>query len=134
MEGLEKSELAKINARLKMLADHGEGLLPSLLTPVPRSRHLQELVIGGRTAIRILLCRGPTQMGSKRPIPHHRKSSQLKEKDEEADRPKEFTLLLGAKERDRKYVPSNAVQKAEERRQIVLNDPSRRREHEEVGP
>lgn len=106
---LQKVDLAKINARLTLLANQGDHLYPSILTPAVRSAHVKELVVNGKVAIRLLLCKGPI---------NHRN---------------EFTILMGAFEKDRAYVPKNAVQKAEERREIVITDPSRRIEHEHVG-
>jgi hypothetical protein len=40
---------------------------------------------------------------------------------------REFTLLFGCTERDRRFVPPNAVEKAEEHRKSVIANPSKRR-------
>lgn len=45
----------------------------------------------------------------------------------------EYTLLLGAEERDRKLVPSNAKRDAESNRETVLAFPeTRRKTHERI--
>jgi len=37
----------------------------------------------------------------------------------------QFTLLIGAKEKDRKFIPKDAVEQAEQRRRLVLADKGR---------
>ena len=113
LQGLERMQLSKVNARLKLLEQSGDELIPSIVTPAVGSVHILEIPIGGNVALRLLLCRGPLNLGKDC---------------------REFTLLFGARERDRKYVPPNAVQKADERRLLIMKDPSRRCEHEHVGP
>lgn len=113
LKSLQKEQLAKVNAKLKLLAQNGDGLFPSLLTPAVGSKHIREIVVSGKVAIRLLLCRGPFFL------------------ERECF---EYTLLLGAFERDNRYVPKNAVAKAEENREIVLADSTRRIEHVHVGP
>lgn len=72
---------------------------PKLLTPTsgrPRQRHILEIPMKGKVALRPMLCRGPFDMRS------------------------EFTFLFGAVERDRIYVPFDAPQQAENNRLALL--------------
>lgn len=108
--GLQKSDLARLNRKLKMLEDNGPELGPKLLAgPIKGHPHIYKIRIDGRVALRPLLCKGPI------------------------DNDGEFTLLMGAFERGRKWVPSNAPGVAEARRQEVLSDPRARRcQHEKA--
>lgn len=107
-QGLEKRLRAKLNAKLDMLARVGPDLPPSLLSNT-RSPHIRKLRIQGNVALRPMLCEGPVNVGT------------------------EFTLLLGANERDRRLVPADADHNAETRRREVLRNPTERRcDHERV--
>jgi hypothetical protein len=102
--GLQKHELAKLNARLDLLEQHGPELLPKMLAgPIRGQPHLYKLVINGRIALRPILCKGPVDMQ------------------------REFTLLMGATERGFEWVPRDAPASAEVLRQHVIDDPSHRR-------
>ena len=107
--GLEKTLRAKLNAKLDMLQRVGPELPPRLLSHT-RSPHIRKLRIHGNVALRPMLCEGPVNVG------------------------KEFTLLLGASERDRSLVPTDADHDAEVRRKKVLSNPAERRcNHERVS-
>lgn len=106
--GLQKKEKAKINFKVDMLAQKGEELFPSILTPTVEP-NIKEIVINGRIALRLMICRGPLNMDGS-----------------------EFTLLLGSQEKDKKYIPRNAPGKAEEHRQIIIRNPNRRVIHERI--
>ena len=115
-----------VAAKLELLKRYGQETLPGFVTPAVGSRSVQEIGINGERAIRLLFCRGPfetRQHGSK--IKQHRPS---------VGASPEFTLLFGAEERDRKYVPRNAVQQAERRRELVIANNERRVEHVFIGP
>ena len=62
-------------------------------------RHVLKLRVFGDTALRPLLCRGPDSPYS------------------------EYTLLRGAKETDRGFVPQNAVEVATQNRRLVADRP-----------
>ncbi len=103
---LQKPERARMDRKLQALKDNGPNLSNELLSDTP-SRHIKKIRINGRVAPRLLLCRGPISMDG------------------------EFTLLFGATERDRKFVPQNALSIAEENRGHVIDDPvGRRVEHD----
>lgn len=89
-----------------------EDLPPKLLTPTsgkPRQRHILEIPMKGKVALRPMLCRGPFVRG-------------------------EFTFLFGAVERDRVYVPSNAPLRAEANRLDLMKRGDRGREnHKRFG-
>jgi hypothetical protein len=99
---LQRRVQAKLDAKIDMLAQHGEILNPSVLSPTP-VRGIMELCVTGRVTLRPMVCRGPV-------------------------RPREeYTLLCGAVERDSKYVPRNAAEIAERYRDEIKADPGRRR-------
>ena len=107
---LQKQDLAKLNLRLDLLEEKGPDLLPKMLAgPLRGQRHIYKLTINGRVALRPLLCKGPVNNNS------------------------EFTLLMGATERDWQYDPRDAPASAEAKRQEVLQDPNTRRcQHDPV--
>jgi hypothetical protein len=105
LRGLQKPERARMDRKIEALRDNGPSLSSELLSDTP-SPHIKKIRLNGRVAPRLLLCRGPIQMET------------------------EFTLLCGATERDRRFVPPNAVQIAEDHRQNVIeNEPDRRTPH-----
>ncbi len=102
--GLQKKEQGKLRARMNMLRDYGEDLRPQILsdTDVPG---ILKIRVPGNVALRPLLCKGP-----------HNNDS-------------EFTMLMGATERDFVLVPSNAVETANGRKTVVANNINRRIKH-----
>lgn len=106
---LQRPDLARLNRKLKMLADNGPDLGPKLLAgPLKGYAHIRKIIVNGRVALRPLLCKGPI------------------------DNDHEFTLLEGAFERDREWIPANAREIAVERRQEVICDSNARRCPHEV--
>jgi hypothetical protein len=104
-----KAERIKLNQKLDMLENSGPNLTTGLLSDSKLS-HIKKIRIKGRVAIRLMLCKGPI------------------------DNKKEFTLLFGAIEKDNKLTPKDAEQRAETRRQEIIQAPnSRRCLHERVG-
>ena len=101
LDGLQKPERARMDRKLQALHKNGPDLSSELLSDTP-SRHIKKIRLNGRVAPRLLLCRGPI-------------------------RDHEFTLLFGAFERDRKFVPTNSIERAEENREQVIEDPIKRR-------
>jgi len=113
-EKLQTQQLARLNQKLDMLEKHGVELPPKILTDT-KITHIMEIVIKGNVALRPLLCKGPTK------------------NDEDGNYNKEFTLLYGARERDNKYVPKDALIRAEKHRQEVIKNPNKMRcSHERV--
>ena len=105
---LQKFERAKLNVRLDMLSLQGSGLFPEILTGTPTAGILK-LRVKGKVQLRPMLCKGPIK------IEH------------------EFTLLIGATERDSKFVPRKADEKANDRKKIIIENPKRRCSHERVS-
>jgi hypothetical protein len=103
LEGLQVPERARMLRKLDALRKNGPDLSSELLSDTPYP-HIKKMRLNGRVAPRLLLCRGPVNMGAQ-----------------------EFTLLFGCTERDRKFVPSTALATAEEHRQYVIADPQKRR-------
>lgn len=107
--GLQKVQLGKLNARLDMLADHGEELFPHILTNSSVATILK-LRCKGQVQLRPLLCRGPINAAD------------------------EFTLLAGATERGSVLEPQGVADTALARKNAVRADPqNRRKDHERVS-
>ena len=107
-EGLEKVQRAKLNEKLDKLQLYGDGLHPHMLTDTG-TPGIQKLRVKGNVQLRPLLCKGPVQIDS------------------------EYTLLMGAKEVDGKWVPREAPSTADTLKQAVIADPlGRRKNHERV--
>lgn len=130
LKQLPKQQLAKVNSKIKSLSQNGDQILPGFVTDAVGSRHIKEIVIGGNIALRLLLCRGPIN------TQYENAKSGNGSKTAIGTAP-EFTFLLGAEERDGRYVPANAVQLAEAFRERVINNSDDRRTdhvHVRVGP
>ena len=97
-----KRDLARLDLKIDMLTMHGDDLLPQVLQNT-KNKHILELTVNGKVALRPMLCRGPIKKDS------------------------EFTFLLGATERDNKYVPNNALEKAEGNRLDLIENPKDKR-------
>jgi hypothetical protein len=82
---------------------NGPDLPSDLLSDTP-SKHIKKIRVNGRVALRPLLCRGPVDMQGR-----------------------EYTLLCGSTEKDKKFVPANALELSEERRESVIKEPLKRR-------
>jgi hypothetical protein len=105
---LQKVQRAKLNAKLDMLQQLGPDLFPQVLTDTP-TPGIQKIRIKGNVQLRPMLCKGPINNET------------------------EFTLLIGAMERDSCFVPAKADQKAKDRKEIILKNPKRRCSHERVS-
>ncbi|MFZ4504467.1 MAG: hypothetical protein ACOYM1_11005 [Methylovulum sp.] len=106
--GLQKTQRAKINAKLDMLAKLGPGLIPHVLTDTPTAG-IQKLRVKGNVQLRPMLCKGPINNEN------------------------EFTLLIGATERDSRFAPDKADEKANDRKNIIIENPNRRCPHERIS-
>jgi len=112
---LQKKHLGKLNSKLDDLMQYGTGLPPSLLSESGKP-HIKKMRIHGDLAMRPMLCEGPTR-------------------DDDDKYNREFTLLIGAIEKDRKLDPEDAATIASKRRDEVEEHPTlRRRLHERVKP
>ena len=104
---LQTRDRARLNSKLDMLMRTGPDLAPRLLSDTT-DRSIKKIRVNGNVALRPMLCRGPI-------------NNDL-----------EYTLLIGATEKDRKRKPRNAIEQAGERRTIIINDPTRRINQERV--
>jgi len=105
---LQKPARARLNVKLDMLEKNGSNLSTGLLSDT-KEPHIKKIRLNGRVAPRLMLCKGPIENN------------------------KEFTLLFGAIEKDRKLEPRDAENRAEARRQEIISNPSSgRRLHEWV--
>ena len=105
-QSLQVQERARMIRKLDALRANGPDLSSELLSDTP-SPHIKKLRLNGRVAPRLLLCRGPVDPAT------------------------EFTLLFGCTERDRVFVPANAIATALEHRDFVTKDPVKRRTRHE---
>ncbi|MBU4232817.1 MAG: hypothetical protein L6277_08415 [Desulfobacterales bacterium] len=106
-----EEQRARLDLKIDVLERAGDDA-PKLLTPTsgkPRQRHILEIPMKGKVALRPMLCRGPFARG-------------------------EFTLLFGAVERDRVYVPLNAPLRAEANRlDLITRGDKGRENHKRFG-
>jgi hypothetical protein len=107
-EGLQKPQRAKLNAKLDMLEKLGIGLLPHVLTNTP-TPGIQKLRVKGNVELRPMLCQGPI------------------------DNDNEFTLLIGAIEKDSCFIPDKSDEIADKRKQTIINTNFRRCPHDRVS-
>lgn len=106
---LQKVQRAKLNERLDKLALHGEELVPGVLTDT-HVAGIRKLRVRGNVQLRPLLCNGPVSVG------------------------KEYTLLMGATEKDDEWQPKKAPEAAVAIKNEVKKDPkTRRKNHERVA-
>lgn len=107
-EQLQKPDLARMNQRIDILRDKGKDFCPGLAGPLHGSPHLYKIKINGRVAARLVLCKGPISMEM------------------------EYTLLVGAFEKDDR-LPEGTLETAElYRQEIISNSTERRGPHERV--
>lgn len=114
---LGKRDLAALNSKLDVLARVVDPLreLPGLLfgPGIGGHQEIWKLKIGGSgsgNALRPLVCKGPSNKAT------------------------EITLLAGATERDGDLRPEGIADTAEKHRKSIVNDKTRRCEHEPVRP
>ena len=114
---LGQRDLAALNSKLDTLAAVTDPLreLPGLLfgPGIGGHQEIWKLRIGGSgsgNALRPLLCKGPS------------------------DKAREITLLAGATERDGDLRPEGIADTADRRRKEIMNDKTRRCDHEPVRP
>lgn len=106
---LQKAERAKLNQKLDALEKHGDALFPQMLTNTDTAGILK-LRVKGQKQLRPMLCKGPVDVSG------------------------EFTLLLGAIEKDWKLIPKDADKLADKNKKKVKKEPLKYRvNHERVG-
>lgn len=109
---LQTKERAKLNEKLDKLTLHGDELYPQMLTGTSVAG-IQKLRVHGQVQLRPLLCKGPLLNNGVL---------------EEA-----YTLLMGAKEVGSAWKPADAPQKANNKKQAVIESRGgRRQSHERV--
>jgi hypothetical protein len=107
-ERLTVRDRAALNQKLDRLSQIPFALaIGTKLLAGPIWKHIYKLVIHADVMLRPMLCRGPI------------------------DKEREYTLLIGAIETGGK-LPRGAKEKAQENREAVISDPSRRRRHERI--
>src|SRR5438270_8231417 len=101
---LSKRDRVVLDQKLDLLHKGGPNNCPGLVGPV-NGGHIYKLKAKGNVMLRPMLCKGPPQ-----------------------SREDEYTLLLGAIEKDFLLDPDDAIDRAEENRLILIADSARRRE------
>lgn len=105
----DKDLLARLNQKLDLLERHGSDLPTGLLAGT-KLKHIDKLKIYGRkTTWRVMVCKGPINNEF------------------------EFTLLYVAQEKDRKLIPPDAYNRADDNRKEIISDPTRRQIHERIS-
>ena len=107
-EKLQKPQRAKLNVRLDMLEQKGPDLFPQILTGTDTAG-IQKLRVPGKIQLRPMLCKGPLNVKT------------------------EFTLLIGAIEKQGKLHPKKADQIAARRKKDVIKDKTRRIKHDRIS-
>jgi len=107
-EKLQKTQRGKLNLRLDMLEQKGPDLFPQILTGTDTAG-IQKLRVPGKIQLRPMLCKGPINVKT------------------------EFTLLIGAIEKQDKLQPKKADQIADRRKKDVITDEKRRIKHERIS-
>jgi len=104
---MQKKDRGRLDNRIDLLERTEDGFCPRLLHPTTkRCKHIMHLVVRGQVTFSLMLCRGPATMNN------------------------EFTFLFGATERDRKYNPQDAPERADRNRDDLISNPNRRCKHE----
>jgi hypothetical protein len=88
----------------------GPDLNPGLISDTPVARDIYRMKVKGnkgQVQLRPMVCKGPFILDA------------------------EYTLLCGAIERDRKLNPRNAIERAQDNRATLIENPDRRR-HERI--
>ena len=98
---------AALNIRFKRIRQVDFALAHKSLISGPIYKHVYKCVIHGDVMLRPMLCRGPLKIEE------------------------EYTLLLGAIERDRK-LPKGSMEQAEQNRDTLIAYPTKRRPHEGI--
>ncbi len=113
--GLAAAQRAQLDGKTMLLeqVDSVDDLPGLIVGPIKvkgqKKPHIYKLQVGRRVSLRPLLCKGPVPTD---------------------DHARVLTFLIGATERDRKFSPRNAPDKAVERRDGLLNGRDRRRRYE----
>lgn len=115
---LQKPQRAKLNSKLNMMAENGSDLPPGLLIKT-EVEYIYKIKVQGNPKLRPMVCKGLFKVIDE---------ETGEEKDEEA-----YTLLVGAKEISWDFETKGADFEAAIRRQIILDNPERRRKHERIN-
>jgi len=104
---LQAPQRKKLQAKLNLLMQSGPDLPPQLLAG-PVFDHIYKLKVQGNVKLRPMLCKGPL------------------------NNDKEFTMLIGAIEKDYKLDPANAAEVAAKNRLAIIKNHTRRCPHERI--
>lgn len=110
-ERVPKDQVAAFQDKIDTLELSGPEMVPGFITETPVARDVYKMKVKGnkgRKQLRPLCCRGP--FGSK-----------------------EYTILVGATEKDSKLVPKDVKQRAQNHLAELRTDPSRRKRERLTG-
>lgn len=103
-EKVSAAQIAVFQDKLDTLETSGPGMMPGFISETPVARDIYKMKIKGNKGmkqLRPLCCRGPFG-------------------------PREYTILVGAVEKDGSLVPADAKSRAQSNLADLKNDPSRR--------
>jgi hypothetical protein len=103
-EGISKAQVAAFQDKIDTLEEGGPTMVPGFITETPVAHDIYKMKIKGNKGmkqLRPMCCRGPFG-------------------------PNEYTILVGAIEKDGKLVPNDAKKRAEDNLKALKADPSRR--------
>jgi hypothetical protein len=106
-EKVQKAQIATFQAKIDLYERSGPDLTPGFISDGPVAKHIYKIKIKGHKGhvqLRPMACYGP----------HKNKDN-------------EITILFGAIEKDSKLVPQNCKEKAQENREVLIADETRRR-------
>lgn len=111
-EKISSAQRGDFQLKIRLLEGGGMESVPGFITDTPVARNIYKAKIKGnkgRVQLRPMLCKGPLLMD------------------------REFTFLCGAVEKDGELVPKDCRQRAQDNRDIVIADPTRRRHEGVIG-
>src|SRR5438067_2224994 len=103
-EAVSIAQIAAFQDKIDTLEKSGPDMVPGFISETPVAKDIYKMKIKGNKGmkqLRPMCCRGPFG-------------------------PKEYTVLAGAIEKDRKLIPADAVERAQRNRKELVTDPTRR--------
>ena len=103
-EGVSTAQIAAFQDKIDTLEESGPDMVPSFISETPVAKGIYKMKIKGNKGmkqLRPMCCRGPFGLN-------------------------EYTILVGAIEKDNKLIPKDAKIRAQENLGILKSDPTRR--------
>jgi hypothetical protein len=103
-EAISVAQMASFQEKIDTLEQGGPEMVPGFISETPVAPHIYKMKIKGNKGmkqLRPMCCRGPFYSN-------------------------EYTILVGAIEKDKKLVPADVKKRAQDYRKALIADPSRR--------